>query len=167
MNRNIELNKEELVNKIIELDKEKKWLMIGSGYILKKNLNTNSNYEIIDLMNLIWQSGIDDIFASKIKLVANSIEENVHYHYILDIFYNLDSDNYELKLYKHSNRIYSYKTTWKNESVEHKSSEIYLENIDNYKLKVFSKEEDKIHFVFLNTIDESTIIVLSTQVTDL
>jgi hypothetical protein len=167
MNRNIELNKEELVNKTIELDKEKKWLMIGSGYILKKDLNTNSNYKTIDLMNLIGQSSIDDIFASKIKLVANSKEENLDYHYIFDIFYNIDIDDYELKLYKHSNRTYSYKTTWKNESVEHKSSEIYLENIDNYKLKVFSREEDKIHFVFLNIIDESTILVLSTQVADL
>ena len=167
MNRNIELNKEELVNKIIELDKEKKWSMIGSGYILKKNLNTNSNYEIIDLANLIGQSSIDNLFASRIKLAANSMEENKHYHYIFDIFYNLDSDIYELKLYKHSIRIYSYKTTWKNETVQHKSSEIYLENIDEYILKVFSREEDTIQFVFLNKNDESTILVLNTQVADL
>ena len=167
MNKNIELNKEELINKIIELDKEKKWLMIGSGYILKKDLNTNSNYKTIDLMNLVGQSSIDDLFASRIKLVANSIEENLDYHYIFDIFYNIDIDDYELRLYKHSNRIYCYKPTWKNDTVEHKSSELYLENIDNYKLKVFLREEDTINFVFLNKNDETTILVIKTQVTDL
>lgn len=167
MNKNIELNKEELINKIIELDKEKKWLLIGSGYILKKDLNTNSNYKSIDLMNLIGQSSIDDLFSSRIKLVANSIEENLDYHYIFDIFYNIDIDDYELKLYKHSNRIYCYKTSRKNETVEHKSSELYLENIDNYKLKVFSRQEDTINFVFLNKNDETTILVIKTQVTDL
>ncbi len=125
----------------------------ASGYILDKF----ENY--IDFSKLIGNSYIDENYFTKIKLTGYIIEQNKDFHCIIHIFYNPYSKNYELKLYKHSIQLYTYKLTFYNETTEHRSSEICLENIDTYIMKELNQEKNNIEFVLTNINNKSLFVL--------